>query len=191
MEKEEEEDRRREAAMASSSCLRPNFNPKGITQDQLSKFRVGTLFNSIHFSFVSTSPTFKKLINFRFFQHSETWELHKRRLQLKSKSKFKTKSKDGANKKSHGYGLSSQNSVTQGSNVDHRESRLWNDCEGFDSRIEDSKDDVPVMSEPKKQKLHWGYETNPEFDLVTLTIAPPKKYVLRESNLVLLASLDC
>lgn len=72
MEKEEE-DRRREAAMASSSCLRPNFNPKGITQDQLSKFRVGTLFNSIHFSFVSTSPTFKKLINFRFFQHSETW----------------------------------------------------------------------------------------------------------------------
>ena len=66
-------------------------------------------------------------------------------------------SADGANKKSHGYGLSSQNSVTQGSNVDHRESRLWNDCEGFDSRIEDSKDDVPVMSEPKKQKLHWGY----------------------------------
>ncbi|KAG5085155.1 hypothetical protein AAZX31_19G044800 [Glycine max] len=125
MEKEEEEDRRREAAMASSSCLRPNFNPKGITQDQLSKFR----------------------------------ELHKRRLQLKSKSKFKTKSKDGANKKSHGYGLSSQNSVTQGSNVDHRESRLWNDCEGFDSRIEDSKDDVPVMSEPKKQKLHWGLDT--------------------------------
>ncbi|KHN41494.1 hypothetical protein glysoja_044667, partial [Glycine soja] len=124
MEKEEE-DRRREAAIASSSCLRPNFNPKGITQDQLSKFR----------------------------------ELHKRRLQLKSKSKFKMKSKDRANKKSHGDVLSSQNGGTQGSNVDHKESNLWNDCEGFDSRYEDSKDDIPVMSAPKKQKLHWGLDT--------------------------------
>ncbi|XP_058751283.1 uncharacterized protein LOC131624349 [Vicia villosa] len=38
MEKEEE-DRRREAAISSSPCLQPNFNPKGVTQDQLSKFR--------------------------------------------------------------------------------------------------------------------------------------------------------
>ncbi|KAL5148786.1 hypothetical protein HKD37_13G035768 [Glycine soja] len=146
MEKEEE-DRRREAAIASSSCLRPNFNPKGITQDQLSKFRVGAPFHSVHYSFFSTSPTSKKL------------ELHKRRLLLKSKSKFKMKSKDRANKKSHGDVLSSQNGGTQGSNVDHKESNLWNDCEGFDSRYEDSKDDIPVMSAPKKQKLHWGLDT--------------------------------
>ncbi|KAK2366263.1 hypothetical protein QL285_079664 [Trifolium repens] len=38
MEKEEE-DRRREAAISSSPCLQPNFNPKAVTQDQLSKFR--------------------------------------------------------------------------------------------------------------------------------------------------------
>lgn len=51
MEKEEE-DRRREAAISSSPCLQPNFNPKGVTQDQLSKFRVGTLLISFQFSFI-------------------------------------------------------------------------------------------------------------------------------------------
>ncbi|WJX70846.1 hypothetical protein P8452_54909 [Trifolium repens] len=41
MEKEEEEeDRKREAAISSSPCLQPNFNPKAVTQDQLSKFRL-------------------------------------------------------------------------------------------------------------------------------------------------------
>ena len=69
------------------------------------------------------------------------------------------KSKDRANKKTHGDVLSSQNGGTQGSNVDHKASNLWNDCEGFDSRIEDSKADVPVMSEPKKQKVQWGLDT--------------------------------
>nr|KYP42695.1 hypothetical protein KK1_035881 [Cajanus cajan] len=46
----EEEDRKREAAIASTPLLQPNFNPKGITQHQLSKFRVGTLFASSLFS---------------------------------------------------------------------------------------------------------------------------------------------
>ncbi|KAK7364832.1 hypothetical protein VNO80_13576 [Phaseolus coccineus] len=124
MEKEEE-DRRREAAIASTPCLRPNFNPKGVTQLQLQKFR----------------------------------ELHKKRLQVKSKSKFKIKSKDGANKKSHSDDLSSQDSVAQGSKVDHKESGFWNDCEGFDSRNEDAKDNIPVISAPNKQKLHWGLDT--------------------------------
>ncbi|KAG4969574.1 hypothetical protein JHK85_035995 [Glycine max] len=122
MEKEEE-DRRREAAIASSSCLRPNFNPKGITQDQLSKFRVGT-----------------------------TQEALATEVKIEVQNEIQR-----ANKKSHGDVLSSQNGGTQGSNVDHKESNLWNDCEGFDSRYEDSKDDIPVMSAPKKQKLHWGY----------------------------------
>lgn len=67
MEMEEEEDRRREAAIASTPCLRPNFNPKGVTQHQLQKFRVSTLFNSIHFSSFFTFSTFKKIENFRFF----------------------------------------------------------------------------------------------------------------------------
>jgi hypothetical protein len=46
MEKEEEEDCRREAAISSSLSLQPNFNPKGVTQDQLSKFRVSIILNS-------------------------------------------------------------------------------------------------------------------------------------------------
>ncbi|KAK7316165.1 hypothetical protein VNO77_34963 [Canavalia gladiata] len=91
----------------------------------------------------------------------QTWELHKRRLQLKSKSKFKTKSKDWANKKSEDNGiLSDQNSAAQGLKVDEKETTFLNDCEGFDSRNEGSKDSVPVHSSPKKQKLHWGYNAN-------------------------------
>lgn len=35
-----EEDDRREAAIASAQSLLPNFNSKGVSQDQLSKFRV-------------------------------------------------------------------------------------------------------------------------------------------------------
>jgi len=49
MEKEEE-DRRREAAISSTPCLQPNFNPKGVSQDQLSKFRVSILFFPFQFS---------------------------------------------------------------------------------------------------------------------------------------------
>ncbi|TKY45898.1 hypothetical protein E2542_SST30068 [Spatholobus suberectus] len=130
MEKEDEEDRIREAAIASTPSLQPNFNPKGVTQHQLSKFR----------------------------------ELHKRRLQLKSKSKFKTKSKDGANKKSQGDDLSSQNSGSQVLKVDHKAPSFWNDCEEFDSRNGDSKDGVPVLSALKKQKLHWGLDTKERWE---------------------------
>ncbi|KAK7381067.1 hypothetical protein VNO78_33591 [Psophocarpus tetragonolobus] len=130
MEKEEEEDRRREAAIASTPCLQPNFNPKGVTQHQLAKFR----------------------------------ELHKRRLQLKSKSKFKTKSKDGANKKSQGGNLSSQSSGTQGLKVDHKEPSFLNDFEVFESGNKDSQDAVPVLSGSKKQKLHWGLDTKERWE---------------------------
>lgn len=78
MEKEEE-DRRREAAIASSPSLQPNFNPKGVTQDQLAKFRVGTLFNSFQFPIIyyifhiEFFPHFFVIENFRFFQHSGIW----------------------------------------------------------------------------------------------------------------------
>lgn len=36
----DKEDERKEAAIASTPALQPNFNPKGITQNQLSKFQV-------------------------------------------------------------------------------------------------------------------------------------------------------
>ncbi|RDX71716.1 hypothetical protein CR513_48896, partial [Mucuna pruriens] len=89
------------------------------------------------------------------------WELHKRRLQLKSKSKFKTKSKDGANKKSHGGDLSSQHSGTQGLKIDHKEPSFWNDCEGFEGTNEDSTDDVAGS---KKQRLYWGLDTKERWE---------------------------
>ncbi|CAJ1947472.1 unnamed protein product [Sphenostylis stenocarpa] len=142
MEKEEE-DRRREAAMASSPCLRPNFNPKGITQHQLQKFRTTQeaiasevkikVQNKIQRFFFSFPPYGSCIVDVLIPLYG---------------------SADGANKKSHGDDLSSQDSVAQGSTVDQKESSFWNDCERFDSGNEDSKDDVPVI--PKKQKLHWG-----------------------------------
>ncbi|XP_061349440.1 uncharacterized protein LOC133294709 [Gastrolobium bilobum] len=97
-------------------------------------------------------------------QLSKFQELHKKRLQLKSKSKFITKSKDGANKKSQGNDLSSQKNGGQGLIVDNKEPSLWNDCEGFDTGNEDSKDGVSVLSAPKKQKLHWGLDTKERWE---------------------------
>ena len=127
---EEEEDRRREAAISSTPCLQPNFNPKGVTQDQLSKFR----------------------------------ELHRKRLQLKSKSKFKTKPKDGANKKTRGNDAYSKNSEVQGIKIDNKEQSLLNNCKSFDLRNEDSKGGVSVLSASKKPKLHWGLDTKERWE---------------------------
>ncbi|MED6136688.1 hypothetical protein PIB30_058126 [Stylosanthes scabra] len=130
MEKEEEE-RRREAAIASSPCLRPNFSAKGVTQDQLSKFR----------------------------------ELHKKRLQLKSKPKFKTKLKDDA-KTSKGNDRSrSQKSGTEGLEVDVKESSCPLNCEAFATENDkDLKDNTSLVSAPKKQKLHWGLDTKERWE---------------------------
>lgn len=36
----DKEDERKEAAIASTPALQPNFKPKGVTQNQLSKFQV-------------------------------------------------------------------------------------------------------------------------------------------------------
>ncbi|XP_012568141.1 uncharacterized protein [Cicer arietinum] len=130
MEKGEEEDRRREAAISSTLSLQPNFNPKGVTQDQLSKFR----------------------------------ELHRKRLQLKSKSKFKTKSKDEAIKKAQGNDVYSKKSGAHGLKVDNKEQSLLNNCENYDSKIEDSKSGASVLYASKKPKLHWGLDTKERWE---------------------------
>ncbi|XP_027357537.1 uncharacterized protein LOC113866935 [Abrus precatorius] len=92
-------------------------------------------------------------------------ELHQRRLQLKSKSKFKTKPKDGSKKKSQCRDLlSSQTSGTQGLKVDNKEPSFLDGCEGFDSRNEDSKNNISVLSSSKKQKLHWGLDTRERWE---------------------------
>ncbi|CAI8594090.1 unnamed protein product [Vicia faba] len=129
MEKEEV-DRRREAAISSSPCLQPNFNPKRVTQDQLSKFR----------------------------------ELHRKRLQLKSKSKFKTKHKDESKRKAQGNDPCRNNSEAQGFKVDNEEQSVLNNLESFDSRKEDSKSGASVPSTSKKQKLHWGLDTKERWE---------------------------
>ncbi|WJX65913.1 hypothetical protein P8452_50521 [Trifolium repens] len=133
MEKEEEEDCRREAAISSSLSLQPNFNPKGVTQDQLSKFR----------------------------------ELHRKRLQLKSKSKFKTKPKDELKKKkkkAQGNDVYSKNSGAQGLKIDNKEQSLSNSRESFDSKNEESRGGVSVLSASKKPKLHWGLDTKERWE---------------------------
>ncbi|CAK8533207.1 unnamed protein product [Lathyrus sativus] len=129
MEKEEE-DRRREAAISSSPCLQPNFNPKRVTQDQLSKFR----------------------------------ELHRKRLQLKSKSKFKTKPKVESKRKAQGNDPYRNNSGAQGFKVDNEEQSILNNIESFDLRNEDSKSGASVPSTSKKQKLHWGLDTKERWE---------------------------
>ncbi|KAK4284204.1 hypothetical protein QN277_001067 [Acacia crassicarpa] len=126
MEKEEE-DRRREAAIASTPCLRPNFASRGLTSQQLSKFR----------------------------------ELHKRRLQIKSK--HRTKSKDDT-KTSKGNNFSILDSEV--SNVDSKEPSLLN-CEDFDNKKESSleQDNLSIdYTSKKRQKLYWGLDTKERWE---------------------------
>lgn len=78
-------------------------------------------------------------------------------------------SADEANKKSHSqvnYLYSQKNSVAQGLKVDDKEPSRRNSCESFDSTNEDSKGGVFVPSASKKQKLHWGYNSNSTFFLL-------------------------
>ncbi|KAI4352207.1 hypothetical protein L6164_006480 [Bauhinia variegata] len=128
MEKKEE-DRRREAAIASTPCLQPNFNTKGVTKEQLAKVR----------------------------------ELHKRRLQVKSKSKAKTKHE--TNKSQHNN-LKVEDSGAENKSVDHKDLSLSNQ-EGFDSRNKSCLvlDDSSVhLASNKRQKLYWGLDTKERWE---------------------------
>ncbi|XP_028779970.1 uncharacterized protein LOC114736346 [Neltuma alba] len=128
MEKEEE-DRRREAAIASTPCLRPNFAARGLTSEQLLRFR----------------------------------ELHRRRLQIKSKSKNNAKAKGDA-KTSKVNDFSIQDSEV--SNVDSKEPSLLN-CEVYDNKKESSieQDNVSMnYTSKKRQKLHWGLDTKERWE---------------------------
>lgn len=48
---DKEEDEKRETAIRSTQILQPNFKPKGVTQDQLSKFQV--ISSIYHLSYLS------------------------------------------------------------------------------------------------------------------------------------------
>ncbi|KAK2652280.1 hypothetical protein Ddye_012136 [Dipteronia dyeriana] len=125
---EMEKDESREAAIASTKILHPNFKPKRLTQDQLSKFQ----------------------------------ELHRRRLQIKSKSKFHKKSKGNAKGtgKFHGKDLDSKDHDDRDSRTKIEDSSSPN-LKSHNNDINSSlqKDNAEASPAPKQhQKLHWGYD---------------------------------
>ncbi|KAL5743326.1 hypothetical protein ACOSQ2_026442 [Xanthoceras sorbifolium] len=131
---EKEEDERREAAIASTQFLQPNFKPKRLTQDQLSKFQ----------------------------------ELHRRRLQIKSKPKFREKSKGNAkgSSKFHGKDLDSKDHDDRDSSTEMEVSstpNLKSHNNDINSTIQ--QDNVAANLAPKKrQKLHWGLDTKERWE---------------------------
>ncbi|KAK3218279.1 hypothetical protein Dsin_012249 [Dipteronia sinensis] len=131
---DKEKDESREAAIASTKILHPNFKPKRLTQDQLSKFQ----------------------------------ELHRRRLQIKSKSKFHKKSKGNAKGtgKFHGKDFDSKDHDDRDSSTEIEDSSAPN-LKGHNNDINSSvqKDNAAACPAPKKhQKLHWGLDTKERWE---------------------------
>ncbi|KAL5581828.1 hypothetical protein UlMin_014270 [Ulmus minor] len=91
-------------------------------------------------------------------QLSKFQELHKRRLELKSKSKFKKKPKDGASK-CHSKDLSSKDCANK-------------DSSSFNAENHNNKNKSILHQEcveaeiaPKqRQKLHWGLDTKDRWE---------------------------
>ncbi|KAJ4707073.1 hypothetical protein OWV82_020644 [Melia azedarach] len=129
-----EEDDRREAAIASAQSLLPNFNSKGVSQDQLSKFR----------------------------------ELHRRRLQIKSKSKFHKKSEGIAHGtgKPHGKDPNSKHHDDTDTNITTEDSSVRNlNSHNNDISSSVQQDSAAANLAPKKrQKLHWGLDTKERWE---------------------------
>ncbi|PRQ39228.1 hypothetical protein RchiOBHm_Chr4g0422841 [Rosa chinensis] len=122
----DKEEERKEAAIASTAVLQPNFKPRGITQDQLSKFQ----------------------------------ELHRKRLQIKSKSKFEKKPKAGTGK-SHRKNHNPRDSTNEDSSVSVEDSAVPN-SESHDNGSSSlpQQEDAPK----KRQKLHWGLDTKERWE---------------------------
>lgn len=124
LQKGEEEDEKREEAIASNPSLQPDFKPKRVTQEQLSKLQ----------------------------------ELHKRRLQIKSK--IHKKSKDGTGK-SHGKDLKSKDTGTNIEDSGVPDLKPLDDNANFSA----PQDNVSAHhSEKKRQKLHWGLDTKERWE---------------------------
>jgi hypothetical protein len=62
-------------------------------------------------------------------------------------------------KKAQGNDVYSKNSGAQGLKIDNKEQSLSNSRESFDSKNEESRGGVSVLSASKKPKLHWGYSS--------------------------------
>ncbi|KAJ0099575.1 hypothetical protein Patl1_21432 [Pistacia atlantica] len=132
---DKEEDKRREAAIRSIQSLQPNFKPKVLTKEQLSKFQ----------------------------------ELHRKRLQVKSKSKskFHQKSKGTAygTSKSHGKDLDSKDHVDTVSSTTIEYSNVPNLKSNGNNNSTLHQDNVAADSATKKrQKLFWGLDTKERWE---------------------------
>ncbi|XP_050372849.1 uncharacterized protein LOC126790586 [Argentina anserina] len=115
------EDERKEAAIASTAVLQPNFKPKGLTQQQLSKFQ----------------------------------ELHRKRLQIKSKSKFEKKPK-AVTGKFHRKNHKETDLTIQDSSMSVEDSTVpKSESHNNGSSSSGQQEDAPK----KRQKLHWGLDT--------------------------------
>uniref|UniRef100_A0A6N2KMS8 Uncharacterized protein n=1 Tax=Salix viminalis TaxID=40686 RepID=A0A6N2KMS8_SALVM len=124
LQKGEEESERREESIASNPTLQPDFKPKRVTQDQLSKLQ----------------------------------ELHKRRLQIKSK--IHKKSKDGTGK-SHGKDLKSKDTGTDIEDSGVLDLKTLDDNANFSTPQGNAS---AHHSEKKRQKLHWGLDTKERWE---------------------------
>ncbi|KAK9194529.1 hypothetical protein WN944_005236 [Citrus x changshan-huyou] len=158
---DKEEDERREAAIASSQYLQPNFKVKGVTQDQLSKFQVPSFAPNSSICLHMHSCNFSELENL-------DEELHRRRLQIKSKSKFHKKPKGSAygTSRSGGEDLNSMPHGDVDASTTIEDSSVSN-LKSHNNDISSSipHDDVAESLAPKKrQKLHWGLDTKERWE---------------------------
>ncbi|KAH7533267.1 hypothetical protein FEM48_Zijuj04G0112500 [Ziziphus jujuba var. spinosa] len=125
MGEKEGEDERREKAIASAPSLQHAFKPRGVSQNQLSKFQ----------------------------------ELHKRRLQIKSKSKIKKKQRGSFSDKSHSKDLSSKDSADKDSNVLNPESH-----NNEKSSIVQQEIGAAYVVPKQCPKLYWGLDTKERWE---------------------------
>ncbi|KAG6741992.1 hypothetical protein POTOM_055274 [Populus tomentosa] len=215
LQKGEEEDEKREEAIASNPSLQPNFKPKRVTQDQLSKLqwvisllckdgRVRILHRLLVrlacsyelFSHEVVDLSSKKckgiaegivvkdmhsladcglhLVSYLlsiikgepfFLMESHDGvlgmcgvELHKRRLQIKSK--IHKKSKDGTSK-SHGKDLKNKDTGTNIEDSGAPDLKPLDDNASFSTPQENVS---AHHSEKKRQKLHWGLDTKERWE---------------------------
>ncbi|GAB4832325.1 hypothetical protein Ancab_006339 [Ancistrocladus abbreviatus] len=163
-----EDDERREAAIASNPCLRPNFKPPGITQNQLNKFQefwIPLWISHCPTNHAKADKARKShpLGYFCFvFSKSLNKELHRRRLQIKSKIKTKKKPKDEMGKfqeeivKKKDCPDENSDQVVKASCAAMSSSDS-NDVSSF------QKVDINHILK-KRQKLHWGLDVKERWE---------------------------
>ncbi|KAM1241672.1 hypothetical protein ACFX13_047905 [Malus domestica] len=99
-------------------------------------------------------------------QLSKFQELHRRRLQIKSKSKSKIgKKPKGSKGKSHSLDLAARDTANQDSVITFETSTV---CDSENQKNETSSvvqhEDIAVRAPKKSHKLHWGLDTKERWE---------------------------